>query len=380
MGKRRGSGEGAIYQRESDGKWCATVEVGFVDGKRRRKTIYGKTRKEVTEKLRKLQREQDAGVNIAPDQQTVQEFLERWLEQVVRVRNRLGTYEEYARTVRLYLNPAIGSRQLAKLTPEQVQAMLNRLIARELAPRTVRNVRAVIRRALNQALKWGYVPRNVATLVEVPRAEKFAVKPLTPEQAREFLKAVEGHRLEALYRVALSLGLRRGEILGLRWEDIDFDRETLTVTGAMQRRGGRLQRVLPKTESSVRKLYVPAVLLEVLLRHKERQGAERALGEDEWQEHGLVFPSTVGTPMEPGNLHRHFKSILKQVGLPATTRFHDLRHSCATLLLAQGIPLIVVRDMLGHSQISTTADIYGHVLPESQRHAVDTLDRLLSSG
>jgi integrase len=217
---------------------------------------------------------------------------------------------------------------------------------------------------------------NVATLVEIPRPKKFVVTPLTPEQARALLSAVRGDRLEALYRVALSLGLRRGEVLALRWEDINFDRQELCVTGSVRRVNGKLRRLDPKTEASVRTLRLPPVLLRVLREHKARQEQER-LSED-WREHGLVFPSDVGTLMEPGNLHRGFKTVLERAGLPTTIRFHDLRHSCATLLLAQGEALVVVRDILGHTQISTTADIYGHVLPDSHKHAVDGLDALLS--
>jgi integrase len=161
----------------------------------------------------------------------------------------------------------------------------------------------------------------------------------------------------------------------LRWEDIDFERQELRVSGSVRRTGGVLRRRPPKTQSSTRTLPLPAILLQVLRRHQVQQ--DEARQRDDWQEHGLVFPSSVGTLMEPGNLHRHFKVILARAGLPATTRFHDLRHSCATLLLAQGVPLVVVRDTLGHTQISTTADIYGHVLPDTHRQAVDGLDALL---
>ena len=377
MAKRRGHGEGAIYQRESDGKWCASVDLGFVNGKRRRKTIYGKTRKEVADKLKALHRDQSAGINIAPEQQTVAQFLDAWLTQTVQVRNRAGAYENYAQIVRSHIVPALGAYQLAKLTPEHVQAMLNGLSTAGLAPRTVRNVRAVLRDALNQAVKRRRIPYNVATLVEIPRAEKPQIAPLTPDQARALLAAVQGHPLEALYRVALSLGLRRGEVLALRWKDVDFKRQELRVTGSARRTNRVLQRRTTKTDSSIRTLPLPEQLIQVLRQHRAQQDEARA--RPNWHEHDLVFPSSVGTLMEPGNLYRQFKAVLKRAGLPTTTRFHDLRHSCATLLLAQGVPLVVVRDMLGHTQISTTADIYGHVLPETHRHAVDDLDRLLNT-
>jgi integrase len=246
--RRRGHGEGAIYQRESDGKWCASVHLGFVNGKRRRKVIYGETRKEVAEKLKALHHDQAAGINIAPEQQTVKAFLETWLEQRVKRHNRPRTYTSYTDIVRLHLVPHIGKYQLAKLTPEQVQTMLNTLAEQGLKPRTVSNVRAVLRKALNQAMRWGYVVRNVATLVDAPRTTTFSILPLDQEQAQRLLDAVAGHRLEALYRVALSLGLRRGEVCGLRWEDIDFEQQMLRVTGSLQRQNRKLERTAPDND------------------------------------------------------------------------------------------------------------------------------------
>ncbi len=210
MTKRRGHGEGSIHQRK-DGSWCAIVDLGWVNGKRKRKYLYGKTRKEVADKLKTAYHDQASGVDLASERQTVEEFLKLWLEQTVKVRNRDGTYDNYAQIVRSHITPAIGKYQLTKLTPEQVQAMLNQLTGVGLAPRTVRNVRAVLRDALNQAVKRRRIPYNVAALVEIPRAEKPVITPLTPEQAQALLEAVRGDPLEALYRVALSLGLRRGE-------------------------------------------------------------------------------------------------------------------------------------------------------------------------
>ena len=379
--RRRGHGEGAIYQR-ADGRWCASVDLGIIQGKRRRKVIYGKSRKEVADKLKALHRDQVAGINIAPEQQTVQQFLEQWLEQSIKLQRRPKTYHSYAQIVRLYLIPHLGQRQLSKLTPEHVQAMQNALLASGgvdqcgLAPRTVQYVRAVLRKALNQALKWGYVARNAAELVDSPRVEKYKIAPLSQAQAQRLLDAVQGHRLEALYRLTLSLGLREGEVLGLSWDDIDFDQQTLRITGALQRRDGRFQRVEPKTASSVRTLPLPVTLLRMLQAHRIAQHEERALRGEAWKDHGLVFPSNVGTPISPRNLVRHFKTVLKRAGLPETTRFHDLRHSCATLLIAQGVHPRVVMEILGHSQISVTMNTYGHVLPETQREAADKIDAL----
>jgi len=367
MAKRRGHGEGGIYQRESDGKWCASVDLGFVNGKRRRKVMYGKTRKEVADKLKAIHRDQAAGINVATGRQTVKAFLERWLE-VSKQRNKTRTYEGYDRIVALYLVPHLGHIVLGKLTPEHVQTMIDKLA---LAPNTVRNIRAVLRRALNQALKWELVSRNVATLVETPRIIQEEMSALNEQQARALLHVLKGDRLEALYRVALSLGLRRGEVLGLRWQDIDFDTATLRIAQTVQRT--RTQGLIidtPKTKSSLRTLSIPPVLLAVLKRHRSRQERE---GLD--NPHDLVFISTTGTPLEPDNITHRFKAFAKAAELPDDIHFHSLRHSCATLLLAQGVPMYAVKDILGHDQISTTMK-YTQPTPETMRDATAELDLL----
>jgi integrase len=379
---RRGNGEGGIYQRE-DGRWCASVSLGFVNGKRKRKVVYGATRKEVADKLKVLQRELDAGVNMVTERQTVKQFLETWLEQSIKPQRKAKTYHSYEQIVRLYLIPYLGHHQLTKLAPEHVQTMLNSLLnegktgGRRLSPRTVQYVRAVLSQALNQALRWGKVARNVALVVDSPRVEKFKIAPLTEKQAQQLLDAVAGHRLEQLYRLTLSLGLRQGEVLGLRWEDVDFAKRTIRISGAIQQLGGKIQRVTPKTDASTRTLPLTPLLFRSLKAHAERQAEEkRELGE-EWQDHDLVFPSEVGTPLAPRNLQRHFKGLLKKAGLPETIRFHDLRHSCATFLIAQGVHPRVVMELLGHSQISVTMNTYAHVLPDTQRDAAAKLDDLL---
>jgi integrase len=246
--------------------------------------------------------------------------------------------------------------------------MINDLAAASGA-RTTQYARAVLQRALNRAVKWDLVTRNVVLATDPPTSRPRTIMPLTEEEARRLLIAVAGHRLEALYRLALSLGLRRGEVLGLRWADIDFETTTLRVTGTLQRVAGELQRSLPKTKAGTRALLLPPVLVALLIDHQQRQAAERQEMGDHWEDHQLVFPTERGTPMEPSNLNRHFKAALKRAELPHTTRFHDLRHSCATFLIAQGVHPRVVMEILGHSQISLTMNTYGHVLPETQRAA-----------
>lgn len=388
--RRRGNGEGSIHQRP-DGRWCAVIDLGIVNGKRKRKYIYGDTRKEVVEKLRAAQQAQAAGANLAVERLTVARFLDRWINDVVSKRNKARTVDGYKQIIKDHLKPYLGRHQLDKLQPEDVQAMLNALAAEGRKYNTVRNVRAALRRALNQALRWQYVQRNVATLVDVPRYRdtdadeeqaqpEFSIQPLDETQAWALLKAVAGHRWEALYRIALSLGLRRGEVLALRWKDIDFERATLRVTGVLQRMRGRLERGTTKTASSARGIDLPPVLLAQLRRRREIQEQERAEAGEAWEDNDLVFTTKTGTPIEPRNLIRHFKQVLKKAGLPETIRFHDLRHSCATLLIAQGVHPRVVMEILRHSQISTTMNTYAHVLPRLQRDATTKIEELIDGG
>jgi integrase len=388
MAKRRGHGEGSIYLRP-DGRWCAYVTVGQVKGKQKRKYIYGKTRKEVAEKLKAALRDQQLGVNIAPERLTVETFLTTWLEEVVRRRLRPRVYENYEQIVRMHLVPHLGSVQLVKLMPEQVYAVLAQLADEGKAANTIRNVRAVLRRALNQALRWGKVTRNVATLVELPKpangsgADSASVpharemSMLSPAQAQLLLDTVASHRWAVVYRVALELGLRRGEILALRWADIDFDRMVLAVTGTMHRHSGKLHRDAPKTESSRRLLPLTDTLVAALLKHKLRQDTERHMLGDGWVDRDLVFTTGHGTAIEPHNLFDHFKAALQKAGLPEI-RFHDLRHSCASILLAQNVHPRVIMEILGHSEIGTTMNLYAHVIPEVQESAVQLLSQALA--
>ena len=236
---------------------------------------------------------------------------------------------------------------------------------------------AVLRRALGQALKWGLVARNVATLVDPPRVQRREVQPLGPDQARAILAAVQGDRLEALYSVALAVGLRRGEALGLRWTDVEFDAGALAVRAALQRVNGKLQLVQPKTARSRRTIALPQSVIVALHRHRVRQLQERLLAGQRWHDTGFVFTTTLGTPLDPRNVYRHFQRALDKAGLPRK-RFPDLRHTCATLLLAQGVHPRVVMDILGHSQIALTMDTYSHVIPALQREAAGRMDALLA--
>jgi integrase len=310
---------------------------------------------------------------------TLAAFLEGWLADVVRLSVRPKTSVSYRSIVRLHLAPGLGEIPLTELRPGEVQAYLNAKAASGLAPRTVAYHRNVLRQALGHAERTELVGRNVARLALPPRIPRREVRPLSPEEARTFLAAIAGERLEALYLVALGAGLRQGEILGLRWSDVDLDEGTIRVHQALQRVEGRFALVEPKSSTSRRIVALPAIVCAGLLAHRERQtheGQGRAVP-DEFAD--LVFTTTVGTPIDGISVTRRFQRILKAAGLPHQ-RFHDLRHACASLLLSQGVPARVVMETLGHSQISLTLNTYSHVIPALGREAAERMDAVLTRG
>jgi integrase len=376
MSSKRGQNEGSIYRR-ADGRWAGAVSLGYKGGKRYRKAIYGKTRAEVRRKVAAAQRAAEQGLPLGSERQTLSQFLRDWLEHSVKPSTRPRTHASYAQLVRLHIEPELGRVPLAKLSPQQVQQLMNRKLASGLSPRTVRYIRAVLRRALNQALKWGLVPRNVATLVEAPKSEACEIRPLDPHQARRLLEALRGDRAEALYSVALAVGLRLGEALGLRWDAVDLDAGVLVVRSQLQRLEGKLRLTERKTSRARRTIHLPVAVVEALRRHRIRQFEERLLAGERWTETGLVFTSTIGTPCDARNVTRHLALVLDRAGLPHV-RFHDLRHTCASLLLAQNVHPRVVMEILGHSQIALTMNTYSHVMPTMQEEAASRMDAVLS--
>lgn len=347
------------------GRCCVTLDLGMVDGKRKRKYFYGTSKRQAREKRDAFKLQHRGGIPTTGGTQTVQVFLQHWLEQVVKRTKRAKTYTSYEEITRLYVVPSLGSRRLDRLAPEHVNLMIAALQDRDLAPRTIQYACGVLSRALNWAVKQRMVAQNVVELSHVPKVRRTEITPLTHEEAQRLLDAVRGHRLEALYRVALQLGLRQGELLSLQWSHVDMQAGIISVARS-------------KTEAGVRKIAIPPQLQQTLTAHRERQQEERHIRGTEWQEHGLVFPSEVGTPILKGNLHRQFKASLAAAGLPHRIRFHDLRHTCTTFLFAQGVHPRTVMGILGHSTMRTTMEIYGHVLDSTQREAVETLDDLFT--
>jgi len=371
MGRRRGRNEGTIYRR-SNGRWAAQVSVGG-----RRVSHSASTRRECQEWIRDIRNQIDAGLTASGARATIQAFLTEWLESV-RPSLRPKTWIQYSQIIRQHIIPYLGRIRLRELRSDQIQSLYNRHYERGASSSTVRIIHAVLHRALGDALRWGLIPRNPASVVAKPRPKRREMKVLSSDQTRRLLTAAAGDRLEALYHVAITTGLRQGEILGLMWRDLDIEAGQLYVQRQLQRIPGK-GRILvePKSASGRRLVVLGPATVRKLLDHSKRQRLERQFAGNRWQEHDLIFPSTVGTPMDQKYLHRHFKSLLRKAGLP-DIRFHDLRHTAATLMLQEGVHPKVVQERLGHAQISVTLDTYSHVLPSMQVDAAMRLDELLA--
>ena len=377
---KRGNGEGSISRR-TNGTWRAEYVVYTADG-RKRKTIYGKTRAEVAKKLNKALADREDGLVFDDEGLTVGGYLDRWLKDSVRENVRPRALANYTLQVNHHITPVLGRVKLKALTPAHVQRLYRQKLDAGLSPSSVRYIHAVLHRALKQALRWGLVPRNVAEAVDIPKLGREEVQALSPEQARKFLDAARGDRFEALYVVAATTGLRRGELLGLKWTDVDLSgaRSTLKVGRQLQRMrdGSGLKFVAPKSgKGRTVRLSVRAV--ETLKAHRARQAEQKLKLGALYEDAGLVFATEVGTPLEPSNIDRRsFKPLLKKAGLP-NIRFHDLRHTCATLLLQMGQHPKFVQELLGHANISLTLDTYSHVLPGVGDGLADAMDDALGS-
>lgn len=371
MAKQRGHGEGSIYER-NDGRWAASITL---EG-RKRKTFYGKTRKEVQEKLQMALHEQKQGTLATGLQQTLKQYLEHWLEEVHKPTIRVSTYLNYRNFLDNHILPALGHFHINKLTPQRVQAFYSQKLKEGLAPGSVRDIHIVLHKALENAVRWRLVGRNVCDDVSPPGQVKHEIQSLTKDQAQQFLLAAKGHKLEGLLTLALATGMRRGELLGLRWQDVNIEDHSLQVRRTMARLGKEgVVESQPKTQKSKRKIVLPQFVVEVLKQHHIHQLETRIRVGTAWEENGLVFPNGFGRFLDQGQLHVMFKNFLKDASLPPM-RFHDLRHSAATFLLSMGVHPKVVQEILGHSNISMTMDTYSHVLPSMQIDAMDKMNDL----
>jgi integrase len=375
VSKKRGNGEGSIGKRK-DGRWMARYTVHTAQGPKR-KHIYGRTRQEVAEKLSKAVSDRVGGLVFDGDHETLEAYLQRWIDEVLRGTVKQSTLENYAYIARLHIIPELGRVRLKALKSRDVRRLYREKLEAGLSPRTVQIIHTVLRKALQQAVRDDVLPRNVCDAVTAPRQTKKEMQPLTPEQAKRLLENVHEDRLSALYILAVTAGLREGELLGLRWEDVDLERKLLQVRRQLTRTRDGLSFTAPK-RGKARVVRLTDLAIAALKAHREAQNEERAKAGSLWEETSLVFTSTIGTPVDVGNLtYRSFRPLLKSADLPRI-RFHDLRHTCATLLLSKGTHPKIVQEMLGHANISITMDTYSHVLPDMQEKAVSAMDDALS--
>jgi integrase len=361
---RRGPHEGSIYQR-GDGRWAASLHVGYEGGRRVRKSFYGRTREHVRDQLSRAARDLQDGMRPGNARLTLAAYLGDWLAEA-RTSVRPSTFRRYEQIARNQLIPQLGRIALPDLKPADVEAMTRRLLEKA-SPRSAAHARAVLRTALSRALRHQLVHRNVAALAAPPRVEHREVESYDPEQVRAFLAGIRGDPLEAVYVLAIATGLRQGELLGLQWSDVDLDQRVLTVRAALQRINGQPTLVETKTARSRRTVPLPGLAVTAL---REQRLRGRPLG--------YVFTDSRGMPLHGTGVTRSLHAVQARLGLPAI-RFHALRHTAASLLLAQGVHPRVVMEMLGHSTIALTMNTYSHVIPALQREAADTMDTLLGS-
>ena len=377
MARRRGNGEGSITRHTSSGLYMARYWAETPKGPQR-KTVYGKTRKEAADKLATALCARLDGIVYDDENMTVGDYLDRWLKGSVRGSVKQSTFDRYESVVRLHIKPAIGRLKLKKLSPAHLQSFYQDRLDTGLAPASVNKLHVVLHKALSQATKWNMVPRNVAALAEAPRPAPDEMKTLSAEESRRLLEAARGDKLEALYILALTTGMRQGELLALKWQDVDLEGSTLSVRRTLTKNGGRLLLGEPKTNKSRRIVRLTEAAVLALSEHLTRQVAQIERTGDLYKDEGLVFASEVGTLMNPTNLRkRSFAQLLKRADLPPI-RFHDLRHTCATLLLSRNVHPKYVQELLGHASIAITLDTYSHVIPGMGDHAAREMENVLS--
>ncbi|MET8504150.1 site-specific integrase [Streptomyces sp. NPDC004787] len=374
--KRNPNGAGTITQRK-DGRLQAAVYVLQPDGRTARKFAYGKTWAECDAKRRALLDAVDNGVPVPTRSAKLSEWLPYWLDNIIKPRRKRTTAAKYEVHIRLYLVPMLGAKRLQSLSVADVRRFLVQL-EKKTSAATAKESHRVLRTALTAACREELVSRNVATLVEPPSVAARELSPWSLEETLDFLAAARKDPLYAAFVLAIALGFRRGEVVGLRWENVDLDKREIRVRTQRQRVAGEVYEDDPKGRRRKQTLPLPAICVAPLRWQRLKQAAARERAGEKWTETGYVFTTRTGQPIEPRNLYRSFTRVAKNADL-RVVRLHDARHGTATLLTAAGVPPRVVMEILGHSQIAVTMNVYTHVVQDTQREAVSHMDRLLRS-
>ena len=385
MAGKRGNGEGSITKRKN-GLWQGAITVGRdANGKQKRRYFYGKTRAAVSEKITKTLNELATGMYIDPfENPTFESWAHTWLWEYKRYHIKPTTFEQYEMLLRLYANPKIGDIRLTKLKPFHLQKIYNQMIESGISARTVRLLHTVVHAALKQALKNGLAVRNIADAVELPRQQKKEIRVLTVEEQYAFVDALKDEKMGAAYLFGLYTGARRGEVLALHWSDIDLKNKTVRIHRTLNRvrtfdeNGKRTKLFLGDTKTAKSTRLVPLLdyLVQLLKAHKKEQERDKRKFGCKYHDQDVVFATDHGEYIDPGNYSRKFKKLIEKAGL-AHANPHCLRHTFATRGLEAGMSLKTVQEILGHSSISLTSDIYTHVLLDTKRKDMKKLNQFV---
>jgi len=371
MTRRRGNNEGSIHQRANT-TWRAQVTI-----QGQRLSYTAKSRRECQDWIRKTHDQIDNGMTYASTKKCIADYLFGWLMSEKSVM-RKSTWDHYNQLTQSYITPKIGQVMLKDLRTEHTQALYNSLINQNVGFYTIRKIHILLHSALQKAVETGIIARNPASYAHPPEAPVSEKGILNESQVNQFLVSIMGHRWEALFHLAIVTGMRQMELLGLKWDDLDWIRQTIRVERQLARPDKTGMRYLPpKTRFGKRTIALGEKTIQILRNHYNYQHREQQRTGIKWVEHGLIFSNSIGGPINPRNLLREFKKLLTNAGLP-DIRFHDLRHTAASLMLNNGIPPIVVSRRLGHSKASITLDVYGHLIPSMQTDVADIIDDLVT--
>ncbi len=365
---------GSIRKRQVEGgtRYDVVVDLGIdpVTGKRRQRKKTYTTRKEAQASLTAWLADIDKGVAVDRSAQSLADLLAFWLDNYARHRVSARTYYGYAATVRRHIVPTLGAVPIQKLTPARVQSFYTEKMNAGCGVRTVELCHLHISQALDEAVKLGWVSRNVTDVVTPPRHKAKEMQTWSVEEARRFLAVARQSVYGPIWLLALATGMRKGELLGVRWRDVDSERGVVAIRQTVGTLRGKIEIKPPKTLTSRREVHLSGDMVEALRAHKGSQAEQRAKRGALWDDHDLVFAAAHGGPIHPDNLDRDFDRLVKRAGIKRI-RIHDLRHSFATLAIQLGIPLKVVSESMGHADISTTLRTYTHVLPTQRADLAD---------
>lgn len=375
-GRKRVNGEGTISGPRKDGRYVGAFYSLTTTGTRKRVYVYGNTREEAWEKLVKAQSKAAEGIPVPAESWRLGPFLDYWLEHVVRPTRRPATYALYEMTIRVHLKPGLGTQPLSRLSVAMVQAFLNAKMREGKSVRNVQIMRQVLSAALSRAMREELVSRNVARLAELPASEPDEVIPWSSAEALAFLKAAKSDPLYPAFVLLLLYGMRRGEVLGLRWLDVDLDYGQLRIRQQIQRINGELHIGPVKTRAGSRNLPLIGLAQTAITTRQTDQAEDRERLGRSWADTGLVFTTRTGRPVEPRNLVRSFMRICDNGGV-RKIRVHAVRHTAASLLKDLHVPPRDAQMILGHAHISTTQQIYTHVDEPARRDALTKLNNLL---